>query len=499
VHLGEELVVLGVLLLIAYALGRAGKLIGLPSIPIYMIVGLLASTNTGWFPISFDSHNIQLIAIFGLILLLFNLGLEFDQDEFFSNAGRLIVSGGSYIAVNMGVGLVFGFMLGWGTREALIIAGMTATSSSAIVTKLLIELNRLANRETPMILGVTVVEDIFIAIYLAIVSVVLSGETDPLPVVIKLVVAFAFLVAMFAVARWGGAVVSKLMRTRDDELFTVLFFGLAVLFAGLGEILGVTDAIGAFLIGLIIGATRYRNRVEQFALPMRDVFGAFFFLNFGLGLNPSLFPSVLGPVAIAVGITITLNVIAGQFVAWLNKLGPQAGINTAVILQNRGEFALILATLSAGAGLDERLQPFAGLYVLIMAVLGPVLAANSERIGGVVLRTRRRAEREAAEARRLERDARHSEEIALMEAALAGDAPAPSRDGDTDADDEALLGTDDDGVAGADRREAPGRRGADVDEYDDLDEQDRARAAILAEQAGQQSDQRATRQRDPEY
>ncbi|WP_209561670.1 cation:proton antiporter [Frigoribacterium sp. PvP032] len=500
-HLGEELVVLGVLLLIAYGLGRAGKLIGLPSIPIYMIVGLLASTNTGWFPISFDSHNIELIAIFGLILLLFNLGLEFDQDEFFSNAGRLIVSGGSYIAVNMGVGLVFGFMLGWGTREALIIAGMTATSSSAIVTKLLIELNRLANRETPMILGVTVVEDIFIAIYLAIVSVVLSGETDPLPVVLKLVVAFAFLVAMFAVARWGGAVVSKLMRTRDDELFTVLFFGLAVLFAGLGEILGVTDAIGAFLIGLIIGATRYRNRVEQFALPMRDVFGAFFFLNFGLGLNPSLFPSVLGPVAIAVGITITLNVIAGQFVAWLNKLGPQAGINTAVILQNRGEFALILATLSAGAGLDERLQPFAGLYVLIMAVLGPVLASNSERIGGVVLRTRRRAEREAAEARRLERDSRHSEEIALMEAALAGDEPGASRrgadtdtDAGVDADEEALLGTRERAAAAATAAAA-----AEADEYDDLDEQDRARAAILAEQAGQQSDQRATRQRDPEY
>jgi CPA2 family monovalent cation:H+ antiporter-2 len=500
VHLGEELVVLGVLLLIAYGLGRAGKLIGLPSIPIYMIVGLLASTNTGWFPISFDSHSIELIAIFGLILLLFNLGLEFDQDEFFSNAGRLIVSGGSYIAVNMGVGLVFGFMLGWGTREALIIAGMTATSSSAIVTKLLIELNRLANRETPMILGVTVVEDIFIAIYLAIVSVVLSGETDPLPVVLKLVVAFAFLVAMFAVARWGGAVVSKLMRTRDDELFTVLFFGLAVLFAGLGEILGVTDAIGAFLIGLIIGATRYRNRVEQFALPMRDVFGAFFFLNFGLGLNPSLFPSVLGPVAIAVGITITLNVIAGQFVAWLNKLGPQAGINTAVILQNRGEFALILATLSAGAGLDERLQPFAGLYVLIMAVLGPVLAANSERIGGVVLRTRRRAEREAAEARRRERDARHSEEIALMEAALAGNAPGTSADGDaaTDEDDEeALLGTRERAAADADAAAAAAV--AAPDDYDDLDEQDRARATILAEQAGQQSDQRATRQRDPEY
>ena len=451
-HVGEELVVLGILLLIAYVLGRLGKLIGLPTIPIYMVVGLLASPHVGWFPLSFGADKIELIAIFGLILLLFNLGLEFDQDEFFGNAGKLVLSGGSYIFANMIVGLAFGFWVGWGTREALIIAGITATSSSAIVTKLLIELGRLANRETPMILGVTVVEDIFIAIYLAIVSVVLSGETDPIPVIEKLLVAFLFLIVMFAVARWGGKVVSRLMRTKDDELFTVLFFGLALLFGGLGEVLGVTDAIGAFLIGLICGATRYRARIEQFALPMRDVFGAFFFLNFGLSLNPALFPSVVAVVLVACAMTIALNVGAGQFVAWLNKLGPQAGINAAMILQNRGEFALILATLSLGAGLDPRIQPFAGLYVLIMAVAGPLLASNSERIGGVILRKRKKAGKSGVDRVAIPR---HSEEIALMEAALAGEVV-----------------------------EAP-REAAPVD--------------LLAEQAGQQSDQRATRQRDPEY
>lgn len=344
-HLGEELLVLGVLLVIAYVLGRLGKLIGLPAIPVYMLVGLMASPHTGWFPLNFESGNVELIAIFGLILLLFNLGLEFDQDEFFGNAGRLLVSGGTYILVNMGVGFAFGFMVGWGTREALIIAGMTATSSSAIVTKLLIELNRLANKETPMILGVTVVEDIFIAIYLAIVGVVLSGETEVWPVVLKLGIAFLFLVAMFTIARWGGRWVSKLFRTKDDELFTILFFGLAVAFGGIGELLGVTDAIGAFLIGLVLGATKYRARIEQFSLPLRDVFGAFFFLNFGLVLDIGTFGEVLAPVAGAVVLTIVLNVVAGQFVAWLNKLGPQAGINATVILQNRGEFALILATL----------------------------------------------------------------------------------------------------------------------------------------------------------
>src|SRR6478735_7054157 len=323
-HLGEELLVLGILFLIAYALGRLGKLIGLPAIPIYMLVGFIASPNFHLFPLDFDPAPVELIAVFGLIFLLFNLGLEFDQDEFFGNARTLLISGGTRILINFGIGLGFGFWVGWGAREALIIAGMTATSSSAIVTKLLIELRRLPNTETPMILGVTVVEDIFIAIYLAIVSVVLSGETDFWPVVGKLTIAFTFLVVMFTIARWGGRFVSRLFRTKDDELFTILFFGLAVLFAGVGEILGVTDAIGSFLIGLVLGATKYRNKIEHIAIPLRDVFAAFFFLNFGLELDVGAFPSVLGPVLIAVAMTIVLNIIAGQFVARINGMGVQA-------------------------------------------------------------------------------------------------------------------------------------------------------------------------------
>ena len=439
-HLGEELTILGALLLIAYVFGRLGKLVGLPAIPIYMLVGLLASPHTGWFPLDFDSGKIELIAIFGLILLLFNLGLEFDQDEFFNNAGKLVVSGGSYILVNMAVGFAFGFWVGWGTREALIIAGITATSSSAIVTKLLIELKRLPNRETPMILGVTVVEDIFIALYLAVVGVVLSGETEVWPVVAKLAVSFLFLVAMFTIARWGGKWVSKIFRTKDDELFTILFFGLAVTFGGIGELLGVTDAIGAFLIGLVLGATKYRAKIEHLSIPMRDVFGAFFFLNFGLTLNISEFPPVLMPVAGAIVMTLVLNIIAGQFVAWLNGFGAQAGINATAILQNRGEFALILATLSMGAGLDSRIVPFAGLYVLAMSIAGPVLAANSEKIGGVILGTKKKKK---AAAKAIPRMAEQN--IALVEAATAGLEPGERESASAAADrliEQAMMGSD---------------------------------------------------------
>ncbi len=409
-HVGEDLLILGALFVVAYVFGRLGKLIGLPTIPIYMIVGVLASPNTHWFPLDFASGDIELIAVFGLILLLFSLGLEFDQEEFFGNARTLLISGGSWVLINIGAGFIFGTLVGWGPREALVIAGMTGTSSSAIITKLLIELRRLANKETPMILGVTVVGDIFIAVYLSIVSVVLSGKTEIWPIVLQLSIAFLFLVAMFSLARWGGRVVSRLMRTKDDELFTILFFGLVVLFAGIGEIIGVTDAIGAFLIGVVLGASTYRGRIERVAVPLRDVFAAFFFLNFGLALDIAQFGSVIGVVLVAIVMTFVLSLSTGALLAWLHKMGRREALNTAAIFVNRGEFTLILATLSVGAGLDPRLQPFAGLYVLSMAILGPLFTANSEKIGALFSAST------TARPRR-PRNPMLDEEIALVEAA----------------------------------------------------------------------------------
>ena len=274
---GEELIFLGVLFLVAYVLGRLGKLVGVPAIPVYMVVGLLASPATGLSPLPVEPADIELLAVVGLLFLLFSLGLEFDVDEFFGNAPALLLSGGTRLLINVGSGFAFGMMVGWGTREALIIAGMVATSSSAMVTKLLIELRRLANRETPVILGIAVVEDVFIAVYLAIAGVVLGDETEVWPIVLELTVSFAFMVAMFALARYGGKLVGRLIQTRDDELFTILFFGLVVAFGGIGDLLGVSDAIGAFLLGLVLGATRFRPRIEQLALPLRDLFAAFFF------------------------------------------------------------------------------------------------------------------------------------------------------------------------------------------------------------------------------
>lgn len=285
----------------------------------------------------------------------------------------------------------------------------------------LIELRRLPNKETPMILGVTVGGDIVTAVYLAIISVVLSGKSDLWPITLQFGIAVVFLVVMFSLARCGGRVVSRLVRTKDVALFTILFFGLVVLFAGIGEAIGVTDAIGAFLIGLVLGASTQRVKLERGAVPLRDIFAAFFFLNFGLALHIAQFGSVITVVLIAVAMTFVLNLASSIFLAWLQKMGLPEGINAAAILVNRGEFTLILAPLAVGAGPHDRLQPFAGLYVLIMAILGPLFAANSERIGAALRGgTRKPIPRTRARDRMLQ------EKLALVVSATA----AGSADGD---------------------------------------------------------------------
>jgi CPA2 family monovalent cation:H+ antiporter-2 len=228
-----------------------------------------------------------------------------------------------------------------------------------------------------MILGIVVVEDLFLAFYLALLQPVL-GEADGMADAAgQFAVALAFLLALGALARWGAALVGRLVDTPDDELLTVLFVGVAVLSAGVAEELGVSDAIGAFMAGLVLAESPVVHRLERLVLPLRDAFAALFFFAFGLTIDPGDAGEVIVPVSVAVVLTMVLNVIAGVLAARLQGFGRVAAANIALTILGRGEFSLILATLAAAAGLDARIGSFVALYVLVLAVLGPLLAARS--------------------------------------------------------------------------------------------------------------------------
>ncbi len=382
----DTLVALGASLLAAGVLARLGRHIGLPTIPLFMIAGLLFGPNTPGIQLVDDPGDFALLATLGLILLLFYLGLEFSIGELTAGGRGLASAGAIYLGLNIGAGLAFGFAVGWGTREALVLAGAVGISSSAIVTKILVEMRRLTNRETRLILGIVVVEDLFLAVYLAALQPVLDESATAGGAILSFAKALGFLVIVALIARYGASLVGRVIGAEQDELLTVCFVGVAVLVAGIAEEVHVSDAIGAFMAGLVIAETSVAPRVRKLVLPLRDTFAALFFFTFGLTVDPGDVASVAGPIAIAIAMTVVMNFAAAIVVSRRSALGRVPATNLATTILARGEFSLIIAALGAEAGLDARVVPFVAGYVLILALAAPVLAAQSARVSRAVPR-----------------------------------------------------------------------------------------------------------------
>ena len=379
-EIADALVAIGGAFLAAGLLARLGRRIELPTIPVFVVAGIIFGPNTPGIALFDDPADLDVLGAMGLIFLLLYIGLEFSVDELTSGGRSLAIAGGAYLLLNVGGGLLFGLALGWGGAEALVMAGILGISSSAIVSKLLIELDRVGNPESPLILGVIVIEDVFLALYLALLAPVL-GDADGVGEALgDIGLAFAVLIGLAAVARWGARWVGKLVDAPDDELLVVCFIGVALLTAGLAEELGVEFAIAALMVGIILGATSSRDRITRFVHPLRDAFGALFFFAFGLTIDPGDVVSVIGPIAAAAGLTFVLNVAAGMVAARARGLGRQEAANIGLTLVSRGEFALVLGSLAIAAGLDSRLGPFVAGYVLVLAVLGPFAATWSQKL-----------------------------------------------------------------------------------------------------------------------
>ncbi|MGS2587917.1 cation:proton antiporter [Streptomyces hebeiensis] len=370
--------------LAAAVLARLGNRIELPTIPLFMLAGILLGPHTPGLVLVSDPHDLEMLSALGLVLLLFYLGLEFHLDDLKEGGRKMALAGGAYLALNVGAGLAFGFAMGWGTSEALVLAGVLGISSSAIVTKVLVDLGRIGNPETKPILGIIVVEDIFLALYLAALQPILSGADSLSAALTDGGKAFGFLLLLALAARYGTRIVGRFIATKDDELLVISFLGIAVFVAGVSEWFGVADAIGAFMVGLMLGGTTSGDRIRKLVHPLRDAFGAIFFFAFGLSINPGDLPSVLWPVLVAAVITLVMNVAAGLSAAKIFGFGALPAANVSTTLLARGEFALILATMAAGAGLDPRLAPFIAGYVLVLAVLGPLAAGRSHWLARIL-------------------------------------------------------------------------------------------------------------------
>jgi CPA2 family monovalent cation:H+ antiporter-2 len=362
VEIGASVILLSVL-------ARFASRWGFSAIPLYLLLGL-AFGNGGLLPLDLSQKFIGTGAEIGVLLLLFMLGLEYNGEKLVGDLRSGLPAGGVDFLLNFTPGLVTGLLMKWNPLAAVLLGGVTYISSSGVVAKVLSELKRVNNPETPAVLAVLVLEDLAMAVYLPLVGVSLLGGT-PLKIATSVAVAVAVVVLVLMLAIRYGPRLSRLAAHESDEIILLTTFGLVLFVAGIAARFQVSAEIGAFLVGIALSGPM-AEQSHRLLEPLRDLFAAIFFFFFGLQIDPKTLPPAL-PLAILLGvITALTKVLTGYWAAKRAGVDRQGSIRAGAALVARGEFSIVIAGL--GAGIEPKLGPLAAAYVLFLAILGPLLA-----------------------------------------------------------------------------------------------------------------------------
>lgn len=371
-------------------------------IPFYILIGMAVGPHApqiGIVDLRFieSSTFIEFMGRLGILFLLFYLGLEFSVSRLLKSGKAILTGGMFYVGLNFVSGLLLGWFMDLPLQETLVVCGIMTSSSTAIVAKVLVDLKRTANPETEIIMGMIMFDDLFIAIHISILTgLVLSGATSFLSVLLVSLSALLFIVLFLIIGRKSIKYIDKALNIKSSELFLLTVMTLLFLVAGFSETLHVAEAIGALMMGLVLGESRHVSRIEHQIMPFKDFFGAIFFFSFGLTIEPSSLGGAIGMTIIAVILTIASNYGAGMIAGRLAGMSPKASLNVGFTLVSRGEFSIIMANIGKAGGLMASIQSFAVLYVLILAVLGPILTKESPRIYAQYERLRKRVKRREA-------------------------------------------------------------------------------------------------------
>lgn len=364
-----SLIAIGGVLLGLAVLGRIGMGSGLSPIPLYIGGALLLN----WL---FDPAVPQAVAdtgaLVGVVLLLFMLGLEYTGGELVGSLRSGALGGVVDLLVNATPGVLLGLALGWSLPAVVALGGATYISSSGIVAKLLDDLGRIGNRETPVVIGLLVIEDLVMAFYLPILGVLIAGGALAAAAgALGLAVGVAAIALVVAI-RFGHHV-SRVTDHRSDEVLLMTVLGLLLLVAGIAERVGVSAAVGAFLVGIALSG-QVAERAAGLIAPLRDLFAAIFFVLFAFSIDVGSVGAAIVPALVLAVVTGLGKVGTGWFAAARAGIGRRGRLRAGVALIARGEFSIVIAGIAVAGGVADEIGPLVAAYVLILALAGPLAA-----------------------------------------------------------------------------------------------------------------------------
>jgi len=374
---------LSVLLLLAGAVLAVVvvRTLRLPALFGYVLVGVVLGPNAlGWVT---PSHQTETLAEFGIVFLMFTLGLEFSLPRLRAMRGLVFGVGGLQVfltsALVFGVGLALG--LDW--RSGLVLGGALAMSSTAMVGKLLVERSELETLHGRLVMGVLLFQDLAVVPLLILIP-AMAGQGDDLAqtlvlALLKGVLALALIIGLGqqVTRHWFHLVARK----RSEELFMLNVLLTTLGLAALTAAAGLSAALGAFLAGMLISETEYRYQVEADIRPFRDVLLGLFFVTVGMHLNVlgvlAEWPDVLLLTLLLIVVKAGLAMLAARFAS----KDRMAVMRTGLYIAQAGEFALVLLSLAEEAGvLRARLMADALPAVILSMLVTPLLIQNSQRL-----------------------------------------------------------------------------------------------------------------------
>lgn len=326
----------------------------------YIVAGFLASPNFEPLPSVTTEANIEFWAQLGIVILLFSLGLEFSFKKLLNVGGSAVVTALIIVVGMMATGFVIGKLLSFSNINSIFLGGMLSMSSTTIIIKAFTDLHLRQKKFASLVFAVLIVEDLFAVVMMVVLSSLATGDNveggEMLYSVGKLVF---FLVIWFLVGVYVlPTIFNKTRGYLNNETLLVISMGLCLGMSVFSVLCGFSLALGAFVMGSILAGTNMAERIEHVTSPVKDLFGAVFFISVGMMVQPMIIVDYWAPILLLSAVVIVGMIVFGTAGMLITGQSLKVAIESGFSLTQIGEFAFIIASLGMSLGvLDDTIYP----------------------------------------------------------------------------------------------------------------------------------------------
>lgn len=331
----------------------------------YIVAGFLASPNFSLFPSVSHMDNIEFWAEIGIVVLLFSLGLEFSFKKLVNSGGSAVVTALIIIAGMMGTGFLVGHILKFNFINSLFLGGMLSMSSTTIIIKAFTDMGLRQHKFAMQVLAVLIVEDLFAVVMMVVLSsIAINNSVEGSEMLMSIGKLLFFLIIWFLIGVYViPTMLNRWRRFLNGETLLVVSMGLCLGMAVFSVLCGFSLALGAFVMGSILAGTSYAESIEHVTNPVKDLFGAVFFISVGMMVQPKILAEYWLPILILSLVVIVGMIIFGTFGMLITGQTLRTAIRSGFSLTQIGEFAFIIATLGMSLGVLQHT-----LYPIVVAV-----------------------------------------------------------------------------------------------------------------------------------